>query len=734
MIEIPPKRKKLYEFIFKIMDLKKADEEKLEIRIENLNEFELLTTNLLEQLNSVNKNLIIKLEEIDNKKNLIKKIDNLEFFRQIEKELSNEKLPIDVELKVNILKILETKAQKVIEKGEVSIFSSKVTYLENLTAIDDILNQLKAKIDKEIEFQKLNISKNEENLTQIMNLFNKLDAINNFNEASPILKEYTTSFYSKNSSYIYSQLKKSYKNNKINDKRADILFNNQLKPNFIEAIILYLLSNFGNMSIDSMHIKTKLNSKRLFASLLSLIEKGLIIEVGEFEGHHIYSNNLLGNQLSKALESIKDKLNSYKIEVDKNIQVILPKLSLKLNNLIELSNNLIKINFKIYETELNDLEKILRALENLMPKKTIIDQDLKFKLDSMIEAYKMYRLPLIVEKDENLQKQLVDEQRISDTFETLLSQDYLKGKIIWAIKKFGPLNIIQLEAYTNIPRSKLFILLNILRMNDEIIIKDAHEEYQVFNIPRKPSTLEKFLNTFFDNLFKFIKTLDFLKEKSKNIAEYLFEINELINKIKGFLIEINKLNIDDENFFENEFVYIFEKIQEFNDKFLSLRSKVIVGERELDFSKLVPIKITKVDENYSSLIKPEEIIGFGTIESDEKKCISCGKCERICPENAAILEKRWNLTLLFEMNDEEINLLPENKREIIFLIKKMAKKRPSEIKLPKDILGFGKSVFDPIKCIACKECLEKCPNKAIIFEEVWNIPEIIKNLSAQKIF
>ncbi len=140
-----------------------------------------------------------------------------------------------------------------------------------------------------------------------------------------------------------------------------------------------------------------------------------------------------------------------------------------------------------------------------------------------------------------------------------------------------------------------------------------------------------------------------------------------------------------------------------------------------------------MDENYSSYIEPDEIIGFGTIESDEKKCISCGKCERVCPEDAALLEKTWNLPILFEMKDEEIESLPENRKEIINVIKKMAKKKPSPITLPNEILGFGKSTFNPVKCIACKECLEKCPNDAIKFDEIWNVPEIVKTISVQKI-
>jgi len=349
----------------------------------------------------------------------------------------------------------------------------------------------------------------------------------------------------------------------------------------------------------------------------------------------------------------------------------------------------------------------------------------------MIEAYNMYRLPLIIEKDENIK--INDKNKILEAFDILLDQDFLKGKIIRAIKKLGPLDINQLEKETGILKTKLFMILNILRMNEEIVNKNIGKEFEIFDIPRKISVQEKFLRIFFTNLFKFIDLSKDLKEKSIKLKENLFEVNELAISAKGALLEIQNLQYHNQKLLKEEPVEVIKKINELTDKFLDLRSKVKVGKKELDFSKLVPIKITKVDENYTSYIEPDEIIGFGTIESDEKKCISCGKCERVCPENAAIIEKTWNLPILFEMKDEEIESLPENRKELIQLIKKLAKKKPSSISLPTEILGFGTSTFDPVKCIACKECLNQCPNDAISFDEIWNVPEIVKKLSIQKI-
>ena len=597
-VEIPSKRRKLYEFIFKIISLKKADEEKFEINIENLNEFKLLTANLLKYFNATANNLIKSLDKINNKFNITKNIDNLEFFKEIKSKVTDDTLLISSNLRANILDVLEKDFDVIIQKDELKEKSSNDLFTNIPNQINDILNKVKAKIDKGIEEQKKSKTKDEKNLNEIIILFNKLDEIKEFSEALPLLKEFTTRFYSKNSSYTYSQLKKSFNNKKIDNTRANIILNEQLKPNFIEAIILFILTNFGNLSIKSIFEKTKINSRKIFASLLSLIEKGLVIEESESEGDPIYSNYLLGNQIKKYLENTKDRLNNIKTKSNKEIINSVNKNIKQLDSLIELATNLIKIDIKSYEEEFQSLEKFVIDLESLIPKQDKINEDLKFKVDSMIEAYKMYRLPLVVEKDEKLQELLDDEAKLSQTFETLLQQDYLKGKIIWAIKKFGPLNIKQLEEKTNILKSKLFILLNILRMNDEISIKDAHTEYQVFDIPRKPSKFEKFIGGFLENFLGIIQDMNSIKEKSKKLDENLFEINDLINKIKGFFLEIKNLSFNKEVLFLDELTEVFKRINEFNEKFLSLRSKITLGEKELDFSKLVPIKITKVDENY----------------------------------------------------------------------------------------------------------------------------------------
>ena len=45
---------------------------------------------------------------------------------------------------------------------------------------------------------------------------------------------------------------------------------------------------------------------------------------------------------------------------------------------------------------------------------------------------------------------------------------------------------------------------------------------------------------------------------------------------------------------------------------------------------------------------PEGLLGFGSVEFNRKKCISCSKCVDICPEKALTLKNIFDLSRVFE--------------------------------------------------------------------------------------
>ena len=143
--------------------------------------------------------------------------------------------------------------------------------------------------------------------------------------------------------------------------------------------------------------------------------------------------------------------------------------------------------------------------------------------------------------------------------------------------------------------------------------------------------------------------------------------------------------------------------------------------------------LPRTDEEHADLLDPSYLVGFGNIEWDINKCLACASCQEICPEAAVTLTNEWDLPATFEMPDDSIEELPENRKHLVKLIKKLAVKKPAHsIFLPKDTLGFGKIDYNPLICIACRKCEERCPNTALKFHEFWNFPQIMKTLLEEK--
>ncbi len=151
--------------------------------------------------------------------------------------------------------------------------------------------------------------------------------------------------------------------------------------------------------------------------------------------------------------------------------------------------------------------------------------------------------------------------------------------------------------------------------------------------------------------------------------------------------------------------------------------------RKFDLTKLATIPLPHIDTEYADLMDPKYLVGFGDIEWDIRKCLACASCQEICPETAVYLENEWNLPAIFQMSEDELRELPENRRKLFQLIRKLAIKTPDQpIRIPRNALGFGNIKYNPLICIACRKCEERCPNDALSFQERWNFPEILRIL------
>jgi len=128
------------------------------------------------------------------------------------------------------------------------------------------------------------------------------------------------------------------------------------------------------------------------------------------------------------------------------------------------------------------------------------------------------------------------------------------------------------------------------------------------------------------------------------------------------------------------------------------------------------------------------LLGFGTIEWEQSRCLGCKSCEIACPEDAIELKPRIEIHRLFEISDDALSQLPSNRSLFYKTIQNLATTKPlKEIHLEKDAPGFGTVEVDLWLCVACRTCVRRCPGPeggALELELKWSLPEIVKHITS----
>lgn len=305
--------------------------------------------------------------------------------------------------------------------------------------------------------------------------------------------------------------------------------------------------------------------------------------------------------------------------------------------------------------------------------------------------------------------------------------DFERGLLLSILKTEGPLIIQDLAKLSNIPQNK--IVQHVLKLiKDKIIItKGTKNGYFLYDIPR---TLAKFEIIFQNTFNPFVKIVQAFINLSQNKYITLDKIPQISNELKNVISNLSKLlKIEFESDIREEIQLQLEHLNIIITQYQQLEKKLPKTKSSFDLTKLAMMSLPRIDEKHADLIEPQYLVGFGDIEWDINKCLACASCQTICPESAINLVNIWDLPATFEMSKEELDNIPENRKKLIQLIKKLAVKKPTKsIKLPKDTLGFGKIEYNPLICIACRKCETRCPNSALTFHEFWNFPQIMRTL------
>ncbi|TFF86201.1 MAG: hypothetical protein EU551_02240 [Promethearchaeota archaeon] len=726
---ISDKRRLFLELILKLLSLKeKSTEIKPEI-LDKFNELMALIRDLKESIPEIKEKIKENTIDFLNNTDILNELSDLNLKKYLKNKIHALSLDRNALDKKDKLKIRD-KAEQFESKTKIFDIGSINEEMEQIFKLYENLNARLYEF-KEIEGKKSsNKMKIRDNLFSLISKINEFleddeNSVHNFfdffnTEILKVLKD-------KKLNFTFIQLKRAFNDKRLDHKKLISYIENILKVELVAAIVLYLLKNdipFNLNELTNMNIFTR---QTVLNSIFLLMDRRLIETTEDQDG---IKYKLIGeeNKLSKSLKNIQEELNGIynKIRDEKLINVI--------NNLKEDYNEIKAISLIKNEDISQVLNDITNKINSIKNKINLLEDEngenvLNLRILAGMELYRMRNIPLIFEKGQYL----VEEEDIADLgkskmaryFENNISKEYNKALIVVALKNYGEMTPSEISKVIKIGQNNVVDLLLTMIRDGQIEIIDEKDEYFLYDIPHKLNSSELILKSYIDSSSLIIENMDLINDIEELASENFGILNIALIKIDQALDNILTMQYRAKNIFMSDLKELKSNLK--NLKQLSGSINRILEEQKLtiDIDTLIPIRIPEREDEIKVDYDPY-IVGFGEINWDTKKCLSCRSCVDICPEDALKLINKWDIRSIFQASDEELVDLPENKRLLYDLIKKLKIENPDRaIKLPENYLGLGNIEILPIKCIACRKCDERCPNEAITFAQVWDLPEVM---------
>jgi len=735
---VPMKRNLLYEMLLKLSGVEKRvtlSEEEINKEIDGIKlNYTPFLTSLAKFLQDFMDYTQYYFKDVLN----IEKIESKTLLESASQEIKNLEFQ-DVDLRNKQTKLLELINKRIqVLEGEKPITKGKkldqdieqaLQYLFlNLNKVNKKLDKflLDEKPEKEINFE-IYLSEAREIIDYISNLNQTKD---NFEQITTNIKELNNRLKYKKAAFSFALISRNFKLGKLPPQKFLNLLKTTVKAELIRAAIIWTLKTFGTLTLEEIGEKTKIKSEDLLANCISLLDRkeitiNTVDHINYYDIITEYPN--LYRFISKEIQTLK-KFSGQASVLSKSL----------LNAIFLFSNEaqqkILQIGpqaDKIYDDTVRDLSRSFDNLTKCIQPTDHLQKDKETdRINALIELYNMFRVKMVHEKEPYLTDQSKNEKKqeqLDDFILSAISVDFERGLLLSLLKKKGPLDIRDLSRLSRLPEKK--VVQHILKLvKDKTIVPEGmKEDYFLYDIPRVFTLFERNFQDLVGSLVQVVQSFSLLSKETEVKLGRIPQISTQLRNLTESFTKLGEIQLDPK--IQTEIKLQLEQTNSLLTKCLQLEEKLPSTKSQLDLTKLAMISLPQTDEKYANLIDPKYLVGFGDIEWNINKCFACASCQDICPETAMSLINEWDLPATFEMSEEDIKNLPENRKKLIELIKKLAVKKPvKSIKLPKNTLGFGKIKYNPLNCIACKKCEERCPSSALTFREFWNFPQIMKTL------
>ncbi len=150
--------------------------------------------------------------------------------------------------------------------------------------------------------------------------------------------------------------------------------------------------------------------------------------------------------------------------------------------------------------------------------------------------------------------------------------------------------------------------------------------------------------------------------------------------------------------------------QDFKEEFFEGEAEEFT-KREFLFSMIERLA-SKIPEKPIPI--PEPLDEFGTLQYDVNRCVTCLKCEKICPEEVFEFSKELDLKGILEKLPTASIEKKQKKHLLYETISKIAKKIPTKpIPVPEELFEYGNMLKNLRRCVACNKCVDQCLEDAL---------------------